>query len=818
MQGNKGLIDKLIILVFLSCIFLLSLVEIYSYDIWFHLSYGREVLRLGYIPQKEIFLFSIPDYPMINHEWLFGIIAYIIWTISGPAGIVLMKAVLITSIFFILFMDCFNYEKNPIIIAVILFVTSIIMRMRFIERPELFAYLFLTVNLYLIHMFIDRGLRWWLLCVPVVQLLWVNIHGGSSVLMPFICILYLALGVIIDLFNRKSGYTIPGAIDRDGLKIFLIVSVLVFAVSLLNPFTYHIFKIPWELQTKTIYKHAITELQPLPLNIRSIFFWYMVFWLIITILSVKKIYIADFILSVLFLYMSLQAKRFLPLFLITSSTLIVKNLSYLKSALRDLFAVPDLFRGKRIAYITLTLYMILLPFMSFVIIKGDDEVRFGLGVYPYRYPENAIRYLKDNGIKANLFNTFHFGGYIEWRYYPDGKPIIDGRGPMYEKLLEKILLAEDNRLIWRSLEGMYGFEAGIVENPVIKKTAPGTDIPYLQLVEKGSFAPEDWALVYWDDSSLLYLKRNEKFKRIIERDEYRYATPLMWHMAGKHGGKETYSEYIKELERNIRQNPECISSRVYLSMILLEIGDVAKAKAILKQIEEKVSERYTRLKFGGLYYSLLARCYLTEGNMADATGYYEKAVALTMDPAIWVSLAELYLKTGNESKGEKILTSLIKGGSRNIQAINLLKKYYSDTNQSEKLRTIEQKYNEGIKILTGEEHFIRATKLYMSKHFDEAIREYIESLRVNPSSPPAWTNLGYVYFDTGRLEEAKGCFIKALELEPDWPEAHYGLGLIYERMNERERAIAHFQRYLKINPRGFWSKRAEERIARLKGK
>ncbi len=814
MGEDKGyrIQDKITVAIFTVCVFLLSLVELYSYDIWFHLSYGREVLRLGYIPKKEIFLFSVPDSYMINPEWLFDILVYLIWIASGSAGIVLMKAILITAIFFMLLLDGNIEQKRVHSSVLVLFLSALIMRFRFIERPELFAYLFLSINLYCIHLLLHRGYKKQLLVVPLLQLIWANMHA-SSVMMPLIVGFYLAGGLLIGWINEKTGLTLPGGVDKGGAKWLSALFVLVLVATFINPFSYHIFLQPYELSTKSIYKHAITELQPLDIfNTKSLLFWFVLIWCGSSFLNWKRVNPLDFILSSAFLYMASQAQRFLPLFLVVSSPIVIRNISYLYG-----MTPVSGFEFRIWRFATYALPMILLLVISVLVIKGDDEVRFGFGIYPYRYPEGAIEYLKRNGLKINLFNTFHFGGYIEWRYFPDGRPIVDGRGPMHERLLEKVLLGEEHRMVFTSLEGMYGFEAAIIENPVIKKNLGRTDISYLQIVEKESFAPQDWALVYWDDACLLYVKRTDKFKDLIEKDEYRFATPLMWHAVGKQMWTEgSVDNYIKELERNIKSDPDAISARIYLAMLILQKGGAEEARRRLQEIERNVSEQYTRNRFGGLYYSLLGRCYLKEGDIRKAITYYEKASRLSPDPAIRVSLGELYLKAGMEKKGEKILKEVIESARRNTYAIEVLKKYYSDTGQKEKIRMLDEKYKEAIKLALGEEHFIKATKFYIARHYDEAIKEYVESLKVNPSSAPAWTNLGYVFYDKGDFEQARGCFIKALEVDPNWPEAHYGMGLIYEKMNERDEAIEHFRNYLKINPRGFWSKRAEEKIARLK--
>ncbi len=64
----------------------------------------------------------------------------------------------------------------------------------------------------------------------------------------------------------------------------------------------------------------------------------------------------------------------------------------------------------------------------------------------------------------------------------------------------------------------------------------------------------------------------------------------------------------------------------------------------------------------------------------------------------------------------------------------------------------------------------------------------------------AYFNLGSVYFDGNRLEDAKKETETALRLNPDYAEAHYNLGNIYSRQDRLEDAIKEFQTALRLNP------------------
>ena len=52
---------------------------------------------------------------------------------------------------------------------------------------------------------------------------------------------------------------------------------------------------------------------------------------------------------------------------------------------------------------------------------------FQLRVNPWKWPAGAADFLLTHGIRAPLFNTYEYGGYLMWRLWPQERVFIDGR-------------------------------------------------------------------------------------------------------------------------------------------------------------------------------------------------------------------------------------------------------------------------------------------------------------------------------------------------------------------------------------------------------
>ena len=72
--------------------------------------------------------------------------------------------------------------------------------------------------------------------------------------------------------------------------------------------------------------------------------------------------------------------------------------------------------------------------------------------------------------------------------------------------------------------------------------------------DEGFFHP-GWALVYWDDISMLFVKRSEEFNTLIARDEYRVIRPdlIVSYFVRNHVTKKNRDSAIRELQRNMAE-------------------------------------------------------------------------------------------------------------------------------------------------------------------------------------------------------------------------------------------------------------------------
>ena len=108
-----------IILIVLSfvLIFLFSIHTLTSInqDIGRHLKTGQIIWETKSVPKINLFSFTEPDQPFINHHWLSEVIFYVLSIWIGLKGLIIFKAIVILLAFALIFASVYSAIQNEFI-------------------------------------------------------------------------------------------------------------------------------------------------------------------------------------------------------------------------------------------------------------------------------------------------------------------------------------------------------------------------------------------------------------------------------------------------------------------------------------------------------------------------------------------------------------------------------------------------------------------------------------------------------------------------------------------------------------------------------
>ena len=113
-------------------------------------------------------------------------------------------------------------------------------------------------------------------------------------------------------------------------------------------------------------------------------------------------------------------------------------------------------------------------------------------------------------------------------------------------------------------------------------------------------------------------------------------------------------------------------------------------------------------------------------------------------------------------------------------------------------------YRHTLNVTTGNYQILNNYGIALAQEgrLDEAIDQYLASLKIDPNRPATHNNLGFAYFRKGMVDHAILRFQMAIALNPDYAEAHTNLGIAYGKKGWIQQAAEEISMGMKLQSRG----------------
>jgi cytochrome c-type biogenesis protein CcmH/NrfG len=76
-----------------------------------------------------------------------------------------------------------------------------------------------------------------------------------------------------------------------------------------------------------------------------------------------------------------------------------------------------------------------------------------------------------------------------------------------------------------------------------------------------------------------------------------------------------------------------------------------------------------------------------------------------------------------------------------------------------------------------------------------------EIVKKDPKNLPAWVELGNLYFDSDRPQEAIEAYSHYLAVKPDNPDVRADMGIMYRKLGQFDKALEEFRKAAQIDPK-----------------
>jgi hypothetical protein len=453
-----------------------------------HLLLGQLIRETRSVPTTDTFSFRTEGFPSIPHEWLSQVILSIANDLLGLSGVVLLTAIVITAVWALVYQEAARRSNNLFLNLFILALGIAVSIIHVLPRPHIFTYLFTALWILLLERMRDKPRLWWLL--PVLMLLWVNMHG------------MFVLGLIIwGIYLVGSWLENPSRtwFSNPFVRVLLLGGILSIFATFLSPSGIHIWEAITSLGSNAYITSRIPEYQSANFHMPET--WPFIILLVLTVIgfarNTNKTNWSHILLIAAFAAIALYTSRMLPLFAIVAVPITARSLSEMMQqefpesryiAIEKNFATMNATSNGWIWFLVLVLAVTGLFGSGQVIDPGG----VGNVFHESFFPVQAVDWLNSNPQSGHMFNEFDWGGYLLLNLSPRQQIFMDGHTHIYGEALtreyETVTFQRDG---WQDIFDKYQIEWAIVRT----KSA---------VIE--GLTDMNWNILYEDDTATILRK------------------------------------------------------------------------------------------------------------------------------------------------------------------------------------------------------------------------------------------------------------------------------------------------------------------------
>jgi hypothetical protein len=445
-----------------------------------HLLMGRYIVEHRTVPTTEIFVRPYLNQPYVTHEWLADVLFYLVDSVAGLAGLVVLSALLMAATFTLLYNKLSTRLSLRLPVLLLVGWGAIATSVNWSVRPHLVSMCLLAIWL-LWADDLRRGEQVPFWRFPLLMLVWSNLHG--EFIAGILVLLAYSAGWVVDFILDR-----PNANLLVGKKLWLALLSSI-AATLLTPSGIG----PWVsilgfvnnryLMSRMVEANAPNFQNP---EMRILFGLLL---LSIFLLAIKKdrLPASQGLLLAGFSAMGLVAIRNVHLYGIVAPYVLAETLGWTRQ-----LPIPDRLETilQRIEGQIRGIGWIIVPaaLMSVLVLfsgVGQKLYQFEEPTFPVR----AMTWLEQNPQSGNMFNKLEWGGYLALHLWPGQLTFIDSVADTTGELTmqyESVVTLSDN---WQTV-----LEQNQVEWAVI---ASDSRLSHFLEVDQG------WQVLYRDEAAVV---------------------------------------------------------------------------------------------------------------------------------------------------------------------------------------------------------------------------------------------------------------------------------------------------------------------------
>jgi hypothetical protein len=460
------------------------------HDFWWHMAQGRLLAQSGQVPQFDVFSWTRPGAPFYNQSWLSQGIFYALHQLGGVALLLFVQALLITLSYALLLRlatrrIAIERHSDAGAMRVVALVLTAVMLTSFdnwLVRPQSYAIpIFVAFFTVLTNYRLGYSKVLWPL--PLLMIMWVNIHGSFVLGIGLLAIVLLA-----EWCKMRSGNS---ALNSSSLRLLAVWSAITIAALLINPRGIEVLSYVKMMLADPSNKFSAEWLSPTPRSLNdALFFVFAIAFFVTLIYARRRPDLTDILLAVAFFWLAITSGRYIIWFAIVAMpTLALAIASHQKSPPS---ALPSTLNTALVAIF----WLMVLPCLPWL--KPALDLPSPMGdLVSEETPVSATKVLRSLPEAARPRRLFHnppTGSYLTWAA-PEQKVFIDTRFEFYPPQQWRDYLQLSNGENVENLLQKYAFDGLLLDAQQEK--------PLLQALKNN----DRWQIRHHDKRFVLLLPR-----------------------------------------------------------------------------------------------------------------------------------------------------------------------------------------------------------------------------------------------------------------------------------------------------------------------
>ena len=475
------------VLIALITFFAFGYTPISDSDFWWHIAAGQWIVEHGALPLTDPFgMYSAADTvrndTVLRGQWLGQVALYEAFNLGGSTGIIIMRALLLTGCLGLLFWRAQRLGAAAWASWAVLIPSGLLALGFTNDRPQLFSYLLAALLFLAIENYERSRARGWLWMLPLIAVVWANIHGAFLLAVALLPLYVLALWVQARL-KQKNFRAQHGAL---ALATFAFLPA-----TLLNPNGFITYAYLFNLEGSALQNATSEYISSFALYQLGNFvpqLWVALLY-ILSIVACIGLWRRDWPRLVLVIFLGVigaRSYRYLAFMIFITGPYLAVGLTHVLN-IKLRFLIPHY-----------SIAMLLMLAAAVITLGVKNGVALHGGVNRNMFPAAALDALGDKNISGKIFNHMQWGGYLQWRLGSSAHLYVDGR------MLDSTRLEPYRHILWATPGGIELLRRELFDVVMLPPSNRFTGERYA--LADYLHTQSEWGMVYQDRDAVVFVR------------------------------------------------------------------------------------------------------------------------------------------------------------------------------------------------------------------------------------------------------------------------------------------------------------------------